>query len=889
MSSIVKVYPWSDARGLCKILRNPSIWSASFPTLEARQMVKDAAKKASPTRNLPQVRVFKVTNDKTFGTVVVELLASPAGRKALDKVFSNRFDESRLNVTIAERLYDHHLEKHADRIPRSEEIFEKHPDNLLHFIPDKFAAWLAQRKLSPEDQRILSLYACYFALRWPEHAEEILETLVTHDEAFLSWLSDEEVASEAPPAPTPQPLTGPAKANTQVKPQDVIAPSVTPEAVPDRKHLPPRKIALPPDSAEVVHLLTSYSDWDRELSIDQLRYAVGLLTHKAERHADRLRELDELHRRARNYLKEIVQIPWMEDSISIDDYLSLPPDISAEGASEHLANVEQEATHLLQVHTQLEEIVSRLGSELSLRIPREVTNLRDIAAHLEEHVRHLTERLQQISLREQNIAEFFDRFTAADQESSHRLVENAEPSRWFEIANFIMASVPKTDAGKRYEKLVGRFDLVGLIVAHLWRLDADKAIEIAGSAVSNKQAPLTCEKQIETLAFLTFGQLQQFIDSYTATAPSVAEIIFAAAVSSGRFETFEYLEPMLHSPSINTACADFYKAVINAWRRGLFVYPAGQLNPEPPTHGTAPSENLAEKQQRCVLDLIRQTPGMTHNYHRLRIIARTRCLAPLEEVIKAGDPKTVWEKWTSSGSLDEMAEECVSASGKSKDLNPSHWSQTRRYLEIFQTGLERWCRMSQESHTNEDTEISKALASLHREARLNHNDQVDSLLTTRVSLFEAGHRSSLPPLDFGERCTTDGMIDLSILPQNLVRPTMIQSWPIATARGIVPLSFFITDQLRHALGLAPASLKDALQELLKRNEFHAAQRAADEDIELQKYVKEVVDKRKSDFLMDPNRSELLNKAQSAHVYNEDIHVCLDEIGKSLEVRLRGIS
>jgi len=272
---------------------------------------------------------------------------------------------------------------------------------------------------------------------------------------------------------------------------------------------------------------------------------------------------------------------------------------------------------------------------------------------------------------------------------------------------------------------------------------------------------------------------------------------------------------------------------------------------------------------------------MTHNYHRLRVIARTRFFTPLEEVIKTGDPKTVWEKWISYGSLDEMVEECVSASGKGKDLNSSHWSQTRRYLEIFQTGLERWRRMSQESNTDDDTEVSKALASLHREGRLNHSNQVDSLLTTLVSLFEAGHGSASPPLDFGERCTTDGMVELNTPPQDLVRPTMTQSWPIAIAKGIVPLSVFLTDQFRHALGVAPVSLKEALQELLKRNEFHAAQRAADGDTELQRYVEEELDKKKTAFLMDTDRAALLNEAQNVRVHDKDIDVCLVEIDKAL--------
>jgi len=103
---------------------------------------------------------------------------------------------------------------------------------------------------------------------------------------------------------------------------------------------------------------------------------------------------------------------------------------------------------------------------------------------------------------------------------------------------------------------------------------------------------------------------------------------------------------------------------------------------------------------------------MTYNYHRLRVIARTQFFAPLEEFIKTGDPETVWEKWISYGDLDEMVEKCVNASGKGKDLDSSHWSQTRRYLEIFQTELERWHRMSHKPYPAGNTEVSKALASL---------------------------------------------------------------------------------------------------------------------------------------------------------------------------------
>src|SRR5437899_545387 len=134
-----------------------------------------------------------------------------------------------------------------------------------------------------------------------------------------------------------------AKTNAQGKPQDSTARMVTPVMVPDEKRLPSQTADLPPESTQLVHLLTFYGEWDRDLPIDQLRSAVSLLRHKAERHADRLQELDEIQGRIANYLKEIAQISWLEGTFSVGSYLSIAPDISVEAALEHLAVVEQEA------------------------------------------------------------------------------------------------------------------------------------------------------------------------------------------------------------------------------------------------------------------------------------------------------------------------------------------------------------------------------------------------------------------------------------------------------------------------------------------------------------------------------------------------------------------
>src|SRR5205809_7305721 len=136
----LNIYPWAETKGLCKILQDPSIWSPIFPESDDRQAVKRAAKKTPTTQNLPQVKVFNSTDDKVFGTIVVELLASPTGRKELAKELGKGFREFRLNKFIARGLYYKHLEKYQDRIPSFDEICEQHTKEW-HLVPAKLADW----------------------------------------------------------------------------------------------------------------------------------------------------------------------------------------------------------------------------------------------------------------------------------------------------------------------------------------------------------------------------------------------------------------------------------------------------------------------------------------------------------------------------------------------------------------------------------------------------------------------------------------------------------------------------------------------------------------------------------------------------------------------------
>ncbi|MBI3798814.1 MAG: hypothetical protein HY268_17850 [Deltaproteobacteria bacterium] len=394
---------------------------------------------------------------------------------------------------------------------------------------------------------------------------------------------------------------------------------------PDDTQIQVQTASLPADSAELVQLLTSSSDWDRELPINQLRSAIHLLTRTAERHANRLHDFDEIRYRVSTLLEKVAQIPWLAGNLPIDQYLSLSPNISVEGALEHFAAIEQEATHLLRLHDQLETLISRLGGEPSPCMSREVTNLKDIAVCLEERVTNLTERLQEIGLREERVAEFFDRLTAVDQENAQQLIEDTDLLRWVEILWFHTASTLITDAGRRYERLMGRFDLVGLIIAHLWRLNDAKAIEIAHTLVSKQERALTGRQLIEALMWLTPLQLQAIRDACASDLSDTAEMVLAGVTGSSRPE--QHCAPSLLPADFGQRCAITDEGEVIVLNAKALVRPTmTQSWPVAITQGAVPLSSLLG-------DYFREALGT----------APTSLRGAVAEFLRRGELRAAWE------------------------------------------------------------------------------------------------------------------------------------------------------------------------------------------------------------------------------------------------------
>jgi hypothetical protein len=112
-------------------------------------------------------------------------------------------------------------------------------------------------------------------------------------------------------------------------------------------------------------------------------------------------------------------------------------------------------------------------------------------------------------------------------------------------------------------RLRGRVDVAGIILAHLWRLDAAEGLNLVKLSPATMAFIADRAGMAKFLSFLNYGQLRELAGEVPQYGPSVAELLFAGAVCHGRMELLEYLDPLLDIVDLHPLCAAFYRASID--------------------------------------------------------------------------------------------------------------------------------------------------------------------------------------------------------------------------------------------------------------------------------------------------------------------------------------
>jgi hypothetical protein len=628
-----------------------------------------------------------------------------------------------------------------------------------------------------------------------------------------------------------------------------------------------RRLAL--GEAELRHVLE-----ERRQLLDLL---CERLCQRAHRHADRLAQMEANAKQLQGEFDQIACLPWLEAPWPTPS-LGPASEEPLEQASQWIDAARQQAGRVLEVARQLGEVLAHLGAPVTPFVAPDGLDLEDLAARLEGRLDEARRAWQEIGEREKEVAGFFDRFTAVPGvESGQRLLKETPPKRWADIGHFLIGRSPRTEAGKAYQHLGGRFDLAGLLAAYLWQLDAPLALSLVAETLAGLQPVPSRAQRGDLLGLLDIAQLQELAQVRPEVAPHVIELIFAAALRAPEATALEYLEPLLELPEVPAGCAELCRACLEDWRAGTLVSPTRLLDEV--AAGSAAGAAEIARQRQHLLDVIRQKPTMTYKYYSLWQAARTHFLKPLEDVIRADDPDRALAQWQRMGTLDEMVEECVAQIDRRHDLDRSHYQHTRRYLEAFEAEFRRWCGLRRPPEAGRSGAVRQALDTLRREAAARRSPACVSLFETLRLLRYQPDDPALPPPDLGQRVVLSEEGELQLLNPQL-DCLMTWSWPLALKHGTAPVRLVLSDQLRQALGTAPMALADAVEEYWSSGEFVIAREAAQGDAALRQAVAERLEKKKDD--LGAAQATLLKEAEGYRAHNRDIDACLQGLQRSLD-------
>lgn len=356
-------------------------------------------------------------------------------------------------------------------------------------------------------------------------------------------------------------------------------------------------------------------------------------------------------------------------------------------------------------------------------------------------------------------------------------------------------------------------DDLDALMAALWHHDERCAVIMC--------ARVPAEGRLFALAGCGFVQIQQAASASRELAVAAAASLLVAALQSDDAESLAYLDPCLGS--LPPACVEFLQGIRWAARRGE---PGETLHalvqrPDEPA-GSSPAGLAA----RRVRELIAGTPGMSGHFHRLRMTAHRKYIAPLAPFATDDQAQPALAHWRSAGTLEDKLAACITdqPDGVRLGLESVHVEKTRQYLQQFERLLRDW---GTGTATGSDGEVETPLAAAWDALR--HAAPRNPTCERLVQVVETAARDigdAMFPPEIGKRWAP-GAGHLVRAPHASLSPLRFHSWLMRSAGKPVPLAVFIADGVRRVLGKGPQTLAEAVGVMLSQQDFRAARTAAD--------------------------------------------------------------
>lgn len=365
-------------------------------------------------------------------------------------------------------------------------------------------------------------------------------------------------------------------------------------------------------------------------------------------------------------------------------------------------------------------------------------------------------------------------------------------------------------------------EIVSGVFAALAQQNLDRAVELVASL---SPAPL-----LRVAAGVRLDQLAHVAALQATLGASVVRATFLAALRADRLaEVAACLAPAVHAgaPGASPVHA-LISACIRAQHKGE---PVAELLREL----GAPTAGSGDAQAGRLLAMIDKPPGMVGIYHRLRLLAQELFFRPLRDLIAARDVAAALTCWRGLGDREEMLTTCLyRLPNVAREINDNHVEQTRRYLRNFDEALADWERGGGGLQTRAGVrEVVEAWDSL---------SESESREIRRA--LEGQEDPSLPAADFGRRFFEDTGGVLCVASEVAIPPELVSSW-IRRCRGTaVPFAVYLADQVRLGEG---TTIGDAVAEMLRRECYGAALRAAADDAGLLGAVRRQIEARRRDL------------------------------------------
>jgi hypothetical protein len=860
----LNVYPWADVTGLCPILREPAFWAGIFTKSRFRRKAVEKAARAIGLRvDLGLMESRRATK------AVVAVVNTARGRQALNRALGE-IDYPEISQRVLERYYDeirrlpgllHPVENQSFGVGSEAEM------NLLLLSPIAFGKWLRTHAFDDQQRRAIAIYACV-ATMCSGPNPSLAEELLGFDPLFEQWVvpgpSDEEFEeyknSEGLNMPVPE--IEAANDKSQVAKHSSVIP-------------PAAETSSEPRDASIPNLTSDHGP--RRETVAALRVVPGIGQNEPQRLRRKLQDLDVQRVRVSELNQETAQLPLLGSRTWIPPHWETDiENMSLEEAVERLAVWERQLGVVHQLAERATALLERMPSA-GVRTIRS-KNLNEAEDELGILVGEIQGILDAQANQDREAETIFNVIEAAGDGAEFSPIEAVDPSRWKHLCALI---VRPPDITGRHGELSGRWDIAGLIAAWCWQLDDGTGLELAADLVghavrTNNGRPIT-----EMLAFLTPAQAQQLTATEPAVAPALCQLLIAVSIRENCMDLLDYLEPLLSAPTHHPTCGEYYRSVLDAYRRGELEHPTRQLV----TLETGiPRLSLADidaQHRRGLRAQVGRSPGMEGTYKRMRVVARNLFLKRMEGELEWASSKQLLDHWRSFGGIDDMVEACQQAIPKTEKVSDSHRHQTHRYLQTFQEELERW-----------ETEVGAARAaaadlrgirSAWERVQKDVAPACHALASALLEVRGADMPEWLPARDFFARVTPEGSVrvDFARGPA-LITSRMTRAWPEAVAREEVRLPLLLHDWLREVKPPGLPALHTAVELYLQRGQFAAAIRSAARqgDPRLQEKVISEIERQRSVFR--DQHAAILSEAQEAAAQDADVRESLLEVEKALD-------